>query len=228
MDGSVDAPSGVAVKARPVAQKKKGLGGIAVFGVLTVAAIAIGAIVLGFTTGDLSIGKLRNKVPLLTTHDDGWVKVEDPEGGFTVDMPSSRQTNSTPFASAQNGRLTGWSAAIGVETNLYVYYGKIAPQPGETAKGTLNRMVDEDIARTTANSAAAGHSVSLGKRTDTDFRGYPAVLYDLKGTDVNGQYGYEKAIMFLKGDQLYSIASLSVYKDHPQFDRLANSFVFTS
>ena len=227
MDDTADTQSGVAVKAVPATKQKSGLRGLALVGVITVLVIAMLAIVLGFTTGELSLGRLRNRVPFLKTQSDGWVKVEDAEGGFTVDMPSSRQTNSIPFASAQNERLTGWSAAIDTDTTLFVDYGKVTPQSGETAKGTLNRLVDEDLFRTTSSSAR-GATSSAGKRTETDFRGYPAIVYELKGIDVNGQYGYEKAVMFLKGDVVYWLASQSIYKDHPQFDRLTSSFQFTA
>jgi hypothetical protein len=229
MDSSVEAMGGpVAVRARTTDQKKKGVGGVAVIGIITVAVIAIAAIALGLTSGDLGVGSLRDRIPFLKSNKDGWVKVEDPEGGFTVEMPSNRQADSFAFPPAQNGRLSGWTATIGTETSLNVYYGKVTPVTGETTKATLDRMVDQELARTTANSATAGHSVSVASRNDTDFRGYPAVQYEVRGSSVNGQYGYAKAIMFLKGAQLYSIASLSIYKDQPQFDRFANSFTFTS
>ena len=55
-----------------------------------------------------------------------------------------------------------------------------------------------------------------------------AVEYEVSGRDVYGKFGYEKAIVFLKGDELYSLASLSVYQDHPQFNRFVDSFQFTA
>ena len=96
-------------------------------------------------------------------------------------MPSNRQTGSTPFPPAENGRLTGWTATIGTDTSLAVYYGPLVPVDGETTKGTVNRMVDEAIAQTTAVSAQHNHDTQLIKRTDTTFQGYPAVVYDALG-----------------------------------------------
>jgi hypothetical protein len=201
--------------------------GIAVIGIVTVAVIAIAAIALGLTSGDLGVGSLRDRIPFLRSNTDGWVKVEDPEGGFTVEMPSNRQADSVAFPLARNGRLTGWTASIGTETDLSVHYGTIEPQPGETARGTLNRMVDV-ISFASGVSANSSRNMTFQKRTDTDFAGYPAIEYQIKGTDVNGKNGYESSIIFMKGDVLYSLSSRSVYPDQPQFDRFANSFTFTS
>ena len=156
------------------------------------------------------------------------MKVDDPDGGFTVEMPSNRTAGTTPFAPAENGRLTGWTATIGSDTSLAVYYAPLVPVDGETAKGTVNRMVDEAIAQTTAVSAQHAHDTQLIKRTDTSFQGYPAVVYELSGVDINGDYGYQKAIIFVKGDTIYTLASNSIYKDHPQWDRFTGSFHFTA
>jgi hypothetical protein len=227
MDDTVDFMGGsVAVTARRPEQKKKGVGGIAMIGVITVLAIAVVAVLLGFTTGELSVGSLRSRIPFLKNESDGWVKVDDQEGQFTVDMPSNRQADSIEFPGAQNGRLSGWSASIGTETALSVYYGTVTPTAGESAVEALNRTVDVIIYATNIDASSATR-VTVVKRTDTDFRGYPAIEYEVKGVNVNGENGYGKAIVFLKGDQLYTIASRSVYQDQPQFDRLANSFVFT-
>jgi len=229
MDGTVSIPvSNTQTMARPIAAKKKGVGSFILIGIVAVLVIAVLAVLLGFTTGDLSAGSLRNRVPFLRTHDDGWVKVEDAEGGFVVEMPSNRQAGSTPFPPAQNGRLTGWTATIGTDTSLAVYYAPLVPVDGETAKGTVNRMVDEAIAQTTVVSAQHNHETQLIKRTDTTFQGYPAVVYDLSGVDINGEYGYQKAIIFVKGDTIYTLASNSIYKDHPQWDRFTDSFQFTA
>ena len=229
IDGTVDQRGGVALQARTqVKTKPKAMGRLAVFGLLAVAVILVGAVALGLTSGDLSVGKLRDRIPFLRTSNDGWVKVDDPEGGFTVEMPSSRQTGSTPFPPAANGQLTGWAADIGPETNLAVLYGKITTPAGETSTATLNRVVDAAIAIDTADAAAKNRSVVVGKRDDTNLRGYPAIIYNVSGIDQNGQYGYEKTIVFLKGDQLYVMGESTVYKDFPHFDRLVNSFQFTA
>ena len=226
MDGTVDQMAGVAVQTRPPMQKKKGTAGFAAIGVLAVLVILVLAVALGFTSGDLSVSKIRDRIPFLRTTDDGWVKVDDPEGGFTVQMPSSRRTTSGLFDAATSGRLTGWSATIGTDTTLAVVYGKITTLPGETSGAALQRVVDLDVTRSKAVSTV--RNVTVDKQTVTNFRGYPAIKYTVSGNDVSGRYGYEKAIVFLKGDTVYSLASLSVYRDHPQFDRFANSFQFTA
>jgi hypothetical protein len=228
MDGTVAMPVSAGTMTRTVQTKKKGVGGFVLIGIIGVLAIAVLAVLLGFTKGDLSAGSLRDRIPFLKTTDDGWVKVDDAEGGFTVEMPSNRQAGTTPFPPAENGRLTGWTATIGSDTSLAVYYAPLVPVDGETGKGTVNRMVDEAIAQTTAVSAQHNHDTQLIKRTDTSFQGYPAVVYDLSGVDINGDFGYQKAIIFVKGDTIYTLASNSIYQDHPQWDRFTGSFQFTA
>jgi hypothetical protein len=53
-------------------------------------------------------------------------------------------------------------------------------------------------------------------------------VYELSGVDINGDCGYQKAIIFVKGDTIYTLASNSIYKDHPQWDRFTGSFHFTA
>ena len=228
MDGTVAMPVSSGTTTRTVQTNKKGVGGFIMVAVIGVLAIAVLAVLLGFTKGDLSAGSIRDKIPFLTHTDDGWVQVDDAEGGFTVEMPSNRQAGTTPFPPAENGRLTGWTATIGSDTSLAVYYAPLVPVDGETAKGTVNRMVDEAIAQTTSVSSQHNHDTQLIKRTDTSFQGYPAVVYDLSGVDINGDFGYQKAIIFVKGDTIYTLASNSIYKDHPQWDRFTGSFHFTA
>lgn len=229
MDGTVAMPnSSTATMTRPIGTKKKGIGSFVLIGVIAVLVIAVLAVLLGFTSGDMSAGRLRDRVPFLRTHDDGWVQVDDAEGGYTVEMPSNRQPGSTPFPSAENGRLTGWTATIGTDTSLAVYSAPLVPVDGETAKGAVNRLVDEAIAQTEVVSASHNHDTQVLKRTDTNFQGYTAVVYDLQGVDINGDYGFQKAIIFVKGDTIYTLASNSIYKDHPQWDRFTGSFHFTA
>ncbi len=228
MDGTVAMPVSAGTTTRTVQTKKKGVGGFVMIGVIGVLGIAVLAVLLGFTKGDLSAGSIRDRIPFLKSTDDGWVQVDDAEGGFTVEMPSNRQAGTTPFPPAENGRLTGWTATIGSDTSLAVYYAPLVPVDGETAKGTVNRMVDEAIAQTTTVSAQHNHDTQVIKRTDTSFQGYPAVVYDLSGVDINGAFGYQKAIIFVKGDTIYTLASNSIYQDHPQWDRFTSSFHFTA
>jgi hypothetical protein len=227
IDGTVEMRGAVAVAARPVQTKKRGMGRLALIGILAVVGLLIAAIALGFTNGDLRFGKIRDRIPFLRTHDDGWVKVDDAEGGFTVEMPSSRETWSTPFALADNSRLAGWKATVGPEITLAVVYGTMTPAAGTTSQATLNQVVDTMVAEDVAN-AQPNRTVTVNKRTETNFRGYPAVVFDESGTDQNGQYAYAKNLVFLKGNELYVIAENTIYKDFAQYDRMTNTFQFTA
>ena len=229
MDGTVDQRGAVAVAARPVTgTKKRGMGRVVLIGLLAVVVLLVAAVGLGFTNGDLRVSKIRDKIPFLRTHDDGWVKVEDQEAGFTVQMPSNRETGSVAFPLADNGRLAGWRATVGSDISMAIVYGTLSPAAGTTSQATLNQVVDAMVAMDTATSAPLNRSLTVNKRTETNFHGYPAIVFDESGTDQNGTYAYSKDLVFLKGSELFVIGENTIYKDFPQYDRMVNTFQFTA
>jgi hypothetical protein len=48
----------------------------------------------------------------------------------------------------------------------------------------------------------------------------------LRGMTYNDESATTRTMMVLRSDTVYVIQSLSIYPDHPQFGRLANSFQF--
>ena len=60
---------------------------------------------------------------------------------------------------------------------------------------------------------------------ETSFQGYPALLVTITGLrDASGDVTTERALLVRRREQQFIIVSNSVYKDHPQFDRLVNGF----
>ena len=220
MDGTVDTVT--PQKTAAPMKEKKGIGGMVLVGLGFVIGLGILAVVLGFTTGGLSYGRIRNKVgewvPSLASKDDGWNQVADAEGGFTIDMPGEATADYVLYPPVENGRMVGWSAHIGTDTRLTVEYGKVIPVPGENAQATLNRLGDAWIYGTG----------EVDKRTDTTFQGYPALDYKIKNIPLFGKDASQRTIMFLKGQTLYVLQSQSIYSDNPSFPRFKDSMTFTT
>jgi hypothetical protein len=224
MDGSVAVPTQTDIGRAVAAPKKKGTASLVVVGLLLVAVLVVGAVVLNVSSGSSTVTKVVSKIPGTKTEPDGWKQVTDSEGGFVVLMPPGAVTTSVPFAASQNGQLTGWLGSIGqaptYDTQIYVVHGKVQANPGETAEDTITRMGDAKIAQD-------GFVVS---RTHTSFQGYPAIQYTINRVQFAGQTGYENSLMFIKNNVLYVVESLSIYSGAPattEFNRTLNSLTFT-
>jgi hypothetical protein len=221
MDGSLDGDV-VPQRTAQAIQGKRGVGSLVLLGLAIVLGLAVLFVVLGFTGGDLSSGRIRNKlgewIPALASKDDGWKQVTDTDGGYTIDLPGEATHIQIPFAPVANGQMTGESAHIGTDTQLSVQYGRVIQVPGETAKGTLNRLGDAWVSGTG----------EVDKRTDTTYQGWPAIDFKIKNIQLFGKRASQRTLMFLKGDVVYVLQSQSIYGDNPSFPRMANSMHFTA
>jgi hypothetical protein len=208
MDGSVATAISGPTAAAPPPENRSALG-LAVIGIVVVLVLGIGALVLHVSSGNATVTKAIDKLPGTGSTPTGWKVVTDAAGGFTVQLPPDPTTTSVAFPGADNGQLTGWQATVGdapqVDTILYVIYGKVHPNPGETASSTVTRLGLAKLAR----DPGYVESKTLGT-----YQGYPAISYTMNRVNFNGQQGYESATLFLKGgDQLFVIESLSKYPD---------------
>jgi rubredoxin len=225
MDGSVEMPAGGAQARAPI-EKKGGLGGFALIGLLVVVLLGAGAVVFHYTSGNATVAKVIDKLPGQSAPPDGWKTVTDAEGGFTVSLPPNPTPTSVKFPAADNGQLTGWVGTIGeapqVDTQLYVIYGKIHPKPGEKASDTVSRMGDLKM------TLDPGFIVS---QQVTSYQGYPAMQYTINRVKFQTGQGFENALLFLKGDQLFVVESISKYSGDPadsEFNQVLNSLTFTA
>lgn len=222
MDGSAEAPTSVANKT--TVAKKRGAGSLAIIGVVIVVVLAGSALALHVVSGGSTVNKVVEKIGVHGVT-DGWKTVTDPEGGFTVSLPPNAAATSVSFAPADNGQLTGWLATVGdppkVDTQIYVLYGKVHPATGESAEDTVTRLGD-------AKMAADGGFIE--SRSQTTFQGYPAIQYTINRISFQGGDGYENAMLFLKGDELYMVETLSIYSGDPataEFNQVLDSIKFT-
>jgi hypothetical protein len=224
MDGTVETPMASNV-ARTVQTKKRGAGSLAIIGVIIVLVLAVGALALHVVSGGSQVNKVVEKIGIHGTT-NGWKTVTDPEGGFTVSLPPNAAATSVSFAPADNGQLTGWLATVGdqtkPDTQIYVLYGKVHANPGESAEDTVSRLGD-------AKMAADGGFIE--SRNQTTYQGFPAIQYTINRINYQGGNGYENALLFLRNGELYVVETLSVFPGSPatdEFDQVLNSMRFTS
>jgi hypothetical protein len=224
MDGSVETPTSVG-GARVEAPAKRGVGSLAIIGVIIVAALAIGALALHVVNGGDSVNKVVAKIGVKGTT-NGWKTVTDTTGGYTVSLPPNAAPTSVPFTLADNGQLTGWLATIGdsstVDTEIYVISGKIHALAGETPEDTVARMADAKLA------TDGGYVIS---RNTTTYQGYPAVQYTINRITFQGQNGFENATLFVRNSSLYVVETLSIYQGSPAteaYNSTLDSLHFTS
>lgn len=206
--------------ARQQIDKPKGLGKLFFIALGGVLVIALVALVLGLVPSNSFINSIRDKIPgLKVDSSDGWRQVEEPGGSFVAQFPGEPTTRTIPFSASPDNRITSVVVKVGDETELSVSYGTVSQIGEESAKAELERLGDIWAAQT-------GFKVS--QRTETGFMGYPALLLEQTEGKLLGQYATQRSMLVLKGDRLYVIQSTSVYKDHPQFERLANGVAFTA
>ncbi len=219
MSDQATLPGSVAVRVAPA--KKKGLSGIFLIAILGVLAIGALAIFFGFGGSNEIVEKARTEVPALRAGDaDGWQTVDDGDGGFTVELPGEPEKGFVPFGPADDGRAEQWVAVIGEETQLTVAYTGV-PVPADT-------RAEDWLAELASDWAVAAGGTLDDVEEEISFRGYPGLIVTIDDLTLNGESATAKAMLVLKGETLYVVQSLSVYKDHPQFGRVANSLTFTS
>ena len=206
-------------EARTASTRKKGLGSVYLIAAGGVVAIGLLAVLLGLTGDGGFIDNLREQIPgLAAARDDGWQTVDDGDGGFTVELPGEPTERFFPFPPAAAGRMDQWVATLGQETELTVSYGELSRTPDRSDQAAL-----EDY----ADAWAAVLTGTVDDRDETAFAGRPALLVTVDRLKYEGEAATAKALLVLRDDRLYVVQSLSVYPDHPQFSRVANSLTFT-
>jgi len=208
-------------KAGSEAMKSGSLKGVFALAVLAVLGIVLAGVLLGILPGGDVLTNLRNKVPALATKSsDGWQEFVQADARFSATMPVDRTESKVPFQWSTTGSIDQWVSTLGPSSNpdttLSVQW---APVP---------TAADENI-QASMSSLAIGWAESLGGKVEssdeTTFQGYPALLVTITGLrNGNGDVATAKALFVRRREQQFIIVSNSVYKDHPQFDRLVNGF----
>lgn len=189
----------------------KGVFGLAVLGVLAMVLIGV---MLGVLPGGDVLTSIRNKIPLIATESsDGWEEFVQNSARFSATMPVDRQQEAGAF-------FNRWVSTLGPDNNpdttLTVGWTTVPTPADENVTASL----------TSWSIAWAGSlEAKVSSSTETSFQGYPALLVQLDNMrDANGDSVTVRALLVRRREQLFLLSSTSIYKDHPQFDRLANGF----
>jgi hypothetical protein len=208
-------------KAGSEAMKSGSLKGVFALAVLAVLAIVLAGVLLGILPGGDVLTTIRNKIPAIATKSsDGWEEFVEADARFSATMPVDRIESQVPFQWSTTGSIDQWVSTLGPddnpETTLSVQWATVPTPADENVQGSMS-------------SLAIAWAESLGGKVEssdeTSFQGYPALMVTITGLrDTNGDVATAKALFIRRREQQFIIMSNSVYKDHPQFDRLVNGF----
>jgi hypothetical protein len=206
----------VGAERRTTSGKRSGVASIAVFGVLGVLAIAALAVALGLGGDDSGVDQLTDQIPGVRAEtSDGWVPLEEPEGGFVVSLPGTATQTTVDFPPAVNGQATVWTATIADEIRMTVGWADLPPLPeGSSDAARLEQLADD---------WASAHGTSVRDLEQSDFSGLEAVDTTLRDTDLEGESANAKAFLFMRGDRMYVVMVESIYVDMPQYIRVLTS-----
>ncbi len=201
--------------ARQVASPKKGIGVFILIALGLIVVILVGALIFGATRDTETVNEATRAIPGLNETVDGWVTIEDVEGGFTASMPPG---NTSDVASAQASPPAAgrWVGDLGEESTVSITYYDVTDDAGDIA---INRLKDFTAALDEGRPDAKVNEPT----EETGFHGYPALSVTMR---YPGQDQSSKMLLILKGDRIYVLESVSIYPDHPSFDKLVDSFAF--
>lgn len=204
--------------ARAATKTRKGTARIAMIGVLGVLAVLAVAVIFGFSGDDTFINNIRARIPgLSSTEDEGWSRLTDDGAGYSVELPDTRTEAFAPFGPSTTGRVEQWVAPIGAETDLSTSYATVALPAGQDDTVAVGELAD---------SWAASLGGEVDRRDEVDFSGYPGQIITVDGLRLDGETASVQALVVLRDDRFYVVQSFSIYPDHPQWSRVANSFAF--
>jgi hypothetical protein len=208
-------PKGARVATKP----RKGTLRIAVLGAVAVLAILVLALVFGFRGDDAEfVDEVQEQLPgRESTEGVGWSALTDEAGGYVVELPDARTQQFAPFVASSTGRVEQWVAPIGDETQLSVSYAPVAVPSGQDESLTVSTLADE---------WAASLGGDVDRRDEVDYSGSPGNVITVDGLRYDDQPASARALVVLRDGRVYVVQSLSIYPDHPQFTRVANSLRF--
>lgn len=234
-----------APEARPVEARSSSTKGVVLLGIGIVLAIVAIAVALGVVRGNKAIDTAIDKIPGVgAEQSDGWSAIpgeKAAELGYTVELPGDRTFQTVTFPGVEGDKLTGYSAAIGKDYELFAGTGTVNQPSGTT---------DTDFLKQTAQLTCAGeeptaNGTTICTRYKTGDGGEvlkvaeikvwgpnnPALEVDVKSGKINDKDAYARTLYLLKKSpdgngtaKLYVVQAKSVYRDIPQFERMLNSF----
>lgn len=197
-------------------QSKRGLGAIAVFGILGVLVIAALAVAFGLSGDTDGVDAITENIPGVRNRTaDGWDPLQDDAGQFVVNLPGTATQTTVPFAPATDGQATVWTATVADEIKITVAYADLPPLSDASSDAArLEAMAD---------AWAEAKGTRVRETTEADFAGLPALDTTMNDTELEAGEANVKAFFFTRGDRLYVVMVESIYVDVPQYTRVIAS-----
>lgn len=209
------------IKGRAATSGKKGLGGIAVFGIVGVLIVAALAVAFGLSGDDSGVDAITDNIPGVQGQtSDGWEPLIDESGGFVVSMPGTATQTTVPFAPAEDGEATVWTSTINDEIAVTVAYADLPPAPEGTSDAARLEAVADDW--------AAANDTVVRNAAESAFKGLEAIDVSLRDTEVDGEQANARAFFFVRDDRVHIVMVESIFVDLPQFTRVLASMELTS
>jgi hypothetical protein len=181
-------------------------------GLALVAVILIVAVAFGNADTEGPVDEVIEKVPGLTSDDDGWEVFEEPTGAFVVELPNEPVQQDFLDLSDQ-GETTAWVSPISGRMDLVVAYTNGAGMgTGDTTEVRLRPVADRFLAMT------GGKYVD--DPVETSFAGYPALEFEIEDYQRDGDPGHLNGLVIQVGDELVVAWTDSLEESPEQFPRL--------
>jgi hypothetical protein len=222
--GAVDtAPRAVA---KPV-RAKRGIKGVVLIGLGLVFALLAGGLAFGLLRADRQV---KMATDLVTGTADGWSTQAENEGQFQVDLPGTRTRSAATFAGTDDGNITAWQSSVGDDTEVLAGWGTVTPPltDGKVSNPLAIQYLKETVIPRWA--VAQGIEEKTGEFQEGTIGGLPAVMVETVQPQlkVKGKEAFAHVAVVLRGTRLYVLQVLTIYKDTPQLNRMANTFVPTA
>lgn len=222
-----------------VTASRGGMKGLVLIGILVVIAVVAVALVFGLVAGNQTLDQAKDAI-VPGGAQDGWSQLscsasndpanpcKVPEGfDFSVTLPGDRTKSTSTFPDTKDGKLEIWSAKAGSDTLLTVGYATVTPPTTGTTGGSVSRAALQLFLRDLGEKWLTSQGVTdlTVKGGETNVAGYPAYAYRAQERQLKiGELpAYAQQALVLKGDKLFVVQTVSVYKDAEQFDRMVNS-----
>ncbi|MEZ5136264.1 MAG: hypothetical protein R2699_14715 [Acidimicrobiales bacterium] len=211
--------------ARQVAQKRKGVFGIAGLIILGVIAAAALFVIFGVLPGRESVTGVASNIPGLQDRTkSGWVPMTDEDGGFQVSLPSQTPVQEEATVVLPAGEVTGTAtrAWIGEDTLTEVVVVDDALPAGERAFDSL-----EDIRTLWEEQYKNDPTATMEDINETKVFGHPALSIKARNVAAPGQSDgkyHERTMVFFNDGRLYTISAFAVDPTSDAFDYMLSTF----
>ena len=183
--------------------RARGIGHFAIWGLVAIAIVLLGAVALGVGRDDENVRWIRDNVPFLEANpDDGWVTFADPDGVLVVDVPGEVVDDEGTFA--VEGTTT-YSRVVGDQLVVTVGYTEGWGAPTDFTTEENFRVLD---AAAEEWAAAQGAEV-ISDNEIIGHDGHPALDVRLDGLSLPDGAAFGSVRLIRVDDEIVFVQSVS-------------------